>query len=291
MRAVSEAAGRKPATDIPVDRGFLRLREGLMHYRCAGAGPRTMWLMHASPASSASLQGLVLALGRECRAIAPDTPGYGDSAGLAVEQPGLAEYADAQLRMMDEAGVNCAVLYGHHTGAHIAIEMAIRAPERVSGLVLEGLLWLDDAERDEYLRAYAPPMPPDAWGTQVFQALQWLRDQAWFFPHFRKDAAHNLGIGALPADVLHVLLIDLLKSGPRYGDAYRAVFLHQLAMRLPLVQAPVVLLEIAGDPTAGAMDRAADCLARVERVEFEDGWSADAMARKARAIMAVDARR
>lgn len=266
---------------VPVERGFLRLAEGLMHVRHAGAAPDTLWLMHASPASSASLEGLVGALGTSCQVYAPDTPGYGDSAGLGLEAPALADYAGAQLRMMDALGVERAVLYGHHTGAHIAVEMAIAAPERVCGLVLEGLLWLDEREREDYLREYAPPMPPDSWGTQVFQALQWLRDQAWFFPHFRKDAEHNLGAGALPAELLHLLLIDLLKAGPGYRLAYQAVFRQRLEQRLPKIGCPVLLLQDSGDPTSGNLEQASEQLAQCSRVQLDDAWSPAGLADKA----------
>lgn len=256
-----------------------------MHCRLAGGAASTIWLMHASPASSASLEPLVAALGRHCLAVAPDTPGYGDSIALVQEAPTLPDYADAQFRMMDTLGVDRAVLYGHHTGAHLAIEMAIQSPSRVAGLILEGLLWLEDTEREEYLREYAPPMPPDAWGTQVFQALQWLRDQAWFFPHFRKDAAHNLGMGALQPEVLHALMVDLLKAGPGYRDGYQAVFAQRLEARLPAVAAPVLLLEyvhaLGGDD---GVDRAIGLLGDAQRCVVPEGWSRGASLRKADVI-------
>lgn len=283
---MDELAGRRlNAETLRLRRSFLRLREGLMHYRHAGDAIPTVWLMHASPASSASLEGLTAELGRACRAIAPDTPGYGDSAGLGVAQPTLGDYAEAQFRMMDALEVERAVLYGHHTGAHIAVEMAIAAPERIAGLMLEGLLWLQRSERDEYLREYAPPMPPDAWGTQAFQALQWLRDQAWFFPHFRRDEAHNLGGGAMPPALLHALLIDMLKAGPGYRDAYQAVFRQQLEERLPLIDAPVLLMAAPGDPTSPGLDCAAACLSRSARCDLPDGWSGEALRRKAALIV------
>lgn len=256
-----------------------------MHFRHAGTAPETVWLMHASPASSRSLEPLVGALGHACRAVAPDTPGYGDSASLALSEPTLVDYAQAQLRMMDALGVERAVLYGHHTGAHIAVEMAIAAPARVAGLVLEGLLWLEEGERAEYLREYAPPMPPDAWGTQVFQALQWLRDQAWFFPHFRKDAGHNLGAGALPAEVLHALMIDLLKAGPGYRLAYQAVFSQPLELRLPRVGCPALLLADHGDPTRAGLTRAQAFLGKVSRVDLAEAWSPAGLRDKAGHIL------
>jgi len=274
------------------DRAFLRLREGLLHYRHAGSSDaarreRPIWMMHASPASSHSLEPLALALANRHgrRVIAPDTPGNGDSAPLAPADPELEDYADAFVRAMDALRIERADLYGFHTGAHIAIEMALAHPDRVGRLVLDGLLWLEDAERDDYLAQYAPPLQPDSNGTQVFTALQFIRDQAWFFPHFRRDAAHNLGGGAMPPDLLHGLTVDLLKAAQTYHLAYRAVFRHRLAERLPKLGAqPVMMMADATDPTRHAVARAAAIVPGARSAVLADSWSPAGLAAKATSI-------
>jgi len=282
------------ATSAPpdCDRAFVRLREGLLHYRHAGAAlhagtTRPLWMMHASPASSRSLEPLALQLAAAhgLRVFAPDTPGNGDSAPLSLAEPGLEHYADAFLRALDALGLERADLYGFHTGAHIAIEMALARPDRIDRVVLDGLLWLEDAERDAYLEHYAPPLRADAHGTQVFTALQFIRDQAWFFPHFRRDAAHNLGGGAMPPALLHGLTVDLLKAADTYHLAYRAVFRHRLAERLPrLGGRPVLAMADAGDPTRSAVARAAALLPGARSVVLADSWSPQGLANKAETI-------
>jgi pimeloyl-ACP methyl ester carboxylesterase len=274
------------------DRAFVRLREGLLHYRhvvpaapLSGAHP--LWMMHASPASSRSVEPLAIALARTHgrHAFAPDTPGNGDSAPLTIGEPSLIDYADAFVRALDALGLERVDLYGFHTGAHIAIELALARPDRVGGLVLDGLLWLTEAERAEYLGHYAPPLVPDAIGTQVFQALQFVRDQAWFFPHFRRDAAHNLGGGAMPPELLHSLTVELLKAATTYHHAYRAVFRHQLEERLPLLAGRAVLLMAdAADPTRESVARAAALLPRASSAIGGEGWSPGGLARKAATI-------
>lgn len=278
------------------DRAFVRLREGLLHYRHAGpgaavhgvadagAGPRPLWMMHASPASSRSLEPLLGAIAATRRALAPDTPGYGDSTPLGLARPEVVDYADAMLRALDALGIERADLYGFHTGAHIAIEMAIARPDRIGGVVLDGLLWLDDAERPDYLAHYAPPLVPDAAGTQVLQALQFIRDQAWFFPHFRRDAAHNLGAGAMPPELLHGLTVELLKAAATYHLGYNAVFRHRLEERLPLLHAPVLLLADQGDPTRHAIPRAAALIPGARTTMPGESWSPAGAAAKAALI-------
>jgi len=272
------------------ERAFVRLDEGLMHYRHA-AGDRGMtepvWMMHASPASSRSCEPLACRIAQlgGGRVIAPDTPGNGDSAALRLPQPELADYADAFVRMLDALHLDRVNLYGFHTGAHIAIEMAIRHPTRIRRVALDGLLWLEEQEREEFLAHYAPPLIADAWGTQVFQALQFIRDQAWFFPHFKRDPAHNLGSGAMPPELLHGLTVDLLKAAPTYHLAYRAVFHHRLEERLPELPHPTLLMADEGDPTRTTVQRAAALVPRSTLHVGGEGWSPEGAGAKAQRLV------
>lgn len=275
------------------DRAFVRLREGLLHYRHAGPGPGSgaappLWMMHASPASSRSVEPLALELANRHgrRVLAPDTPGFGDSAPLAQSLPAMTDYADAMLRALDALRLERVDLYGFHTGAHVAIEMALARPDRIGALVLDGLLWLEDDEREVYLAQYAPPLRPDAHGTQVFTALQFIRDQAWFFPHFRRDAAHNLGGGAMPPELLHVLTVDLLKAAETYHLAYHAVFRHRLAERLPrLGGRSVMMMADAADPTRHAVARAASVVPGAASALLAESWSPAGLSTKAATIV------
>ena len=175
-------------------------------------------------------------------------------------QPELADYADAMFRVMDVLGLERVDLYGSHTGAHIGVEMAIARPERVRCLVLDGLgMWVGD-ERQELLERYAPEVTPDAQGTQMFWATHFVRDQAWFFPHFKKDAAHNRGGGALSPTLLHTITVEVLKSVKTYHLAYRAVFRSRPQDRLPRVKAPALVMADFDDPLGWGCAEAAELL-------------------------------
>ena len=68
--------------------------------------------------------------------LAPDLPGHAKSDG---EAPATVEAAaDFVLALMDAAGVPRVALAGHSFGSLIALEVAARAPERVSHLMLVG---------------------------------------------------------------------------------------------------------------------------------------------------------
>jgi pimeloyl-ACP methyl ester carboxylesterase len=219
------------------------------------------------------------------RSPAESPPWLTVSTPLRLPQPELADYADAFVRMLDALQIDKVNLYGFHTGAHIAIEMALRHPARIRRLALDGLLWLEEHEREEFLAHYAPPLIADTWGTQVFQALQFIRDQAWFFPHFKRDPAHNLGGGAMPAELLHALTVDLLKAAPSYHLAYRAVFRHRLEERLPQLRHPTMLMADEGDPTRGTVERAASLVSGSTLHVGGEGWSTEGATAKAQRLI------
>ena len=56
--------------------------------------------------------------------------------------------------------------YGTHTGANMAIELAIRHPERVRRVILDGVSLYSDAERADMLAHHAPPITIDDKGIR-----------------------------------------------------------------------------------------------------------------------------
>ena len=128
---------------MKINRSFIPIAEGLVHYYEAPAETKnaeTLYLIHLSPYSARELIPLILRL-RECslshRLIAPDTLGNGDSAPPAAGKGDIAYFADSVKRIWDELGVERAHVYGTHTGAPIAAELALTIPERVNKLILD----------------------------------------------------------------------------------------------------------------------------------------------------------
>jgi pimeloyl-ACP methyl ester carboxylesterase len=273
-----------------VERGFLRLREGQMHYRTTGSvggvHGRVLWMIHASPSSSVQLVPLMQALADGRRIIAPDTLGNGDSARPDVAEPDAAYYADATLRAMDAFGVREVDLFGSHTGAHIATEVALAAPQRVRRLVLDGIGMFDAATRARLLANYAPAVKPDVFGAQIHWAWHFVRDQAWFFPYFERDARHNRGRGLPSAGVLHATTVEVLKAIETYHLGYRAAFSHPDRERLPLLRVPTLVIADETDPLKSGVDAAADLIPGAQRDILAGESTAQGLAAKAARISA-----
>ena len=124
-----------------VRRRFMDMPFGQIHYREAGTSDfPPLMLLHASPGSSKQLEFLIENLGKQFHVIAPDTMGNGDSTPPKQEQPEISDYANAMIVFSDQLGWEKMHLYGTHTGARIAVCMALH-----EGDVLTVSYWMGSA--------------------------------------------------------------------------------------------------------------------------------------------------
>lgn len=92
-------------------------------------------LLHGLGGSKISWLTVVPALAERHRVIVPDLPGHGESEKPVGEYTPRA-YARAARRALDAFGAERAVVMGNSLGGRVALELAIRAPDRVRGLAL-----------------------------------------------------------------------------------------------------------------------------------------------------------
>jgi pimeloyl-ACP methyl ester carboxylesterase len=233
---------------VPVKRGFVDLPHGQMHYRKAGDSGEALLILHASPGSSRQQVRTIEDLAAEARVFAPDTPGNGDSTALFDREPTIPELAAAMLQFLDAVGLDRVRVYGSHTGAAIATELAILAPERVSALVLDGISLMQGEELDEVLTRYAFPFEPDLDGAYLMRLFQFCRDQYLFFPWYRRTRAGRRDGGLGNATDLHAWITEVMKASTTYHLNYRAAFKWPADERLSLVQCPTLVTAAVNDP-------------------------------------------
>ena len=215
-----------------VKRAFAQTPYGQVHYRFSGdpSSPAII-LFHESPVSGQIYEHALPLLGEYFFAVAPDTPGYGDSEPpkTPLEIPG---YATRLLSFIHELGLKSASLVGCHTGASIAIELATQAPSLVHKLVLMGVALYTAEERKEMLASWAPPFEPKFDGRH----LQWLWER-----YQRIYGADS------PPWLLHDAVVQFLKVGDRYDWAYQAAFRYDPAPALRNLKQPVLFLVAEND--------------------------------------------
>lgn len=230
-------------TQPVIRRAFCDLADGQIHYRHAGEakpGANPLVMIHPSPGSSRQLAGLMAEMAHYGLVIAPDTRGNGDSTPLLLEQPEIADFARATLAFLDAMGIEKADLWGAHTGACIAMELALIAPDRVGRLVIDGVGLYSADDREELLSVYAPHIRPDLNGSHLNWAFMFCRDQYVFWPWFKRDGAHLRNVGLPDAETLNAFVLEVLKSVSTYHLAYRAAFRYVRRDRLPHLTVPTM---------------------------------------------------
>jgi pimeloyl-ACP methyl ester carboxylesterase len=126
----------------------------------AGAG-RAAILIHGLGATKVSLLPTLAALAGEGRhAVALDLPGFGDSEKPLRAAYDAAFFARAVVSLMDSLGIDRADLVGNSLGGRVAIEVALRFPERAGrlGLLAPSLAWLRGRPLAPVLRLVSPQL-------------------------------------------------------------------------------------------------------------------------------------
>jgi pimeloyl-ACP methyl ester carboxylesterase len=193
-----------------------------------GQGPGLL-LLHGLASSSHIWDLVAPRLARGSRVVAYDQRGHGRS-GKPSAGYGFDRLTADAVRVIREARLAGAVVVGHSWGANVALELAVRHPRLVRGLVLIDGGFLDLRDRMDWPTAKERLAPPDLKGTPVHEFLEmihyFLRDQleitpeveAVFLSLMRVDGQGNMHPRLSRANhlrILHALwcqdALDLLK--------------------------------------------------------------------------------
>jgi len=111
-----------------------------LFYREAGpANAPVVVLLHGFPTSSHMFRNLIPVLAERYRVIAPDYPGFGQSAvpDRKTFEYGFAHYAALMDGLLTKLGATQYALYVQDYGAPVGYRLALRHPERVTALVIQ----------------------------------------------------------------------------------------------------------------------------------------------------------
>lgn len=167
--------------------------------------------------------------------IAPDYPGLGQSDAPA-QLPDMAGYADAMAGVLDalgygDDGLGRVDVCGYHTGAMVAVELAVRRPELVNRLVLAGIPFFEGEERE---RMYRENVVANALEDD-FDSLR----GSWQFAVSDREDGVSL-------ERAYGNFVDLLRQRPIMHYAYHAVFSYAAEEQAPKVVQPVLVLNTHG---------------------------------------------
>jgi pimeloyl-ACP methyl ester carboxylesterase len=231
---------------VTIRRGFTDIAEGQVHYRTiesgAGGSRPPILLLHSSPLSSLLMVKFAAHLAATRDVIALDTLGQGDSCPPLRNDAMMDYFADATARALASLGekYNTVDVFGTHTGARIAADLAIDHPKRVRKLILDGMRRMPSGLYDEYAEKIDMSRHIDPDGTQFFKAWNKWRDEYLFKPPHRWAQEQATGSPLPSARDMHHSAIEVFKGIPHAHVAYRAAIFYQPMVRLPLIKQPTM---------------------------------------------------
>lgn len=205
---------------------------GQIHLRstpAVGAVP-PLFALHATAYSSQSFLPLMRAAGNDRQVIALDAPGYGDSDPPSVPQE-IAGYAEAIGTAISRLNDGPVDLLGYHTGAYMAVELAILHPKMVRRLVLIGVPYFKVLGVEEWRQKLCHE---NTLGETLDQF-----DERWRYFVTKRDKRVAL-------DRAFINFVDELKAWPDGSAAHKAMFAWDADSRLPLVTQPVLIINPQG---------------------------------------------
>jgi len=214
-----------------VERRFVTTEHGRIHTAIAGAGFPVL-LLHQTPRSWDEYRDVLPLLGRDFRAIAMDTPGFGDS-DRPNGAPSIELWAETALALLDALQEPRAAIVGHHTGAAIAVEMAASAPARVRALVLSACPFVDAARRAKHE------------GMRVIDEVETRADGAHLTELWaRRQPFYPAG----DTDLLQRFVVDALRCGEMAAEGHRVVNRYRMEDRLGQIRCPTLVIAPTADP-------------------------------------------
>lgn len=192
-------------------------------------------IFHPNPYSGVYFSYLLEELGSDRVAIAPDTPGYGNS--TKPDQPlTMTELGETMASTLENLGYGPngkgkVDVSGYHTGAYIATELAATRSDLVRRVVLIGVPFWQGEELEKQSVELLKPKLVDEKGTILED--KWKFAVAGRNPHIPLERAYDL-------------FVESLQSGSDVWWAYNAVLGFPAVERFESLIQPVLLLNTHG---------------------------------------------
>jgi len=173
----------------PVTRQRLRLSGGteLSFIKAGEASKPAVLLLHGTPNSARMFLEIVPALAQAAYVIAPDLPGCGESDVLpAVSFPAIGQ---AISELLDRLEIGPRFIYLHDWGTPVGLQIAMQAPERVLGLIVQNA----NAHRTGWGPGWA--------ATRDYWSHLTAENEAAVTAHLTLEGTRDTYISGVPSDV------------------------------------------------------------------------------------------
>ncbi|GIW08820.1 MAG: hypothetical protein KatS3mg060_3625 [Dehalococcoidia bacterium] len=216
-----------------IRRRYVSTSLGQVLIRAGGSGRPVVLLHNTYLSSQRFLQdGFLEKLADEMAVVAPDAIGQGHS-DLPPRALEVEDFAANLAEVVRALGIERASFVGSHTGATIALELAVRQPDLVDRLVFLGLpMWTADQRAER---------------SQLDRFKPWTLTHDGSYLRALWQARLPITHGLTPLE-MHEQFLEFLEPGPRVHEPLHALFRYEPRDRLPLVRVPTFALASENDP-------------------------------------------
>jgi pimeloyl-ACP methyl ester carboxylesterase len=173
----------------PVARQRLRLSGGadLSFITAGDASKPAVLLLHGFPGSLGYFREVIPELSQDAYVIAADLPGFGESDVLPA--PSFPAFGQAISELLDRLTVGPRYLYLHDFGAPAGFHIAMQAPERVLGVIVQNA------------NAHRTGLGPQWDPVRSYWSHPTPENEAAATAHLTFDGVRNGYLGGMPPDV------------------------------------------------------------------------------------------
>lgn len=222
-----------------IRKGYVDVFEGQVHYRMRpGEGPPVV-CFHQTASSSQMYEAFMRAFPGRNPIYALDTPGFGGSYD-PEGQPSMSEYADRLAEAMQGLGLERAHLFGHHTGASIAVEIAVRYPALRRSLAMIGPVTITREEAAFFKRVYPKDFDLKSDGSHVSKMWQYVAE---------------IG-GSFDLAVHHREFVDTARAWNGHLKVYSVIWDQDFTELYQRVECPMAIMCSEGDVLWPMFERA-----------------------------------
>ena len=161
---------------------------GELSFITAGDASRpAVLLLHGTPNTARMFRDVIPALAQVAHVVAPDMPGFGESDPLPAVS--FAAIGQAIAELLDRLAIGSRFIYLHDWGAPVGLHVAMQAPERVLGLIVQNA----NAHRTGWGPGWAATR--DYWSNPNPQ------NEAAATAHLSLEGTRDTYLGGVPSDV------------------------------------------------------------------------------------------
>ena len=213
-----------------IKKSYVNINSGQIHYRYSKGDGLPLLFFHRTPSSSIMFERLMLEMKNDRPLFAFDTPGFGESFN-PHGMPSLEDYRDWFMEVIEKIGLDQFHIYAHHTGTHIASEIALQWQQRVLSLCLNGAAYLTLEERKMFQNNFSPAAEADEEGKYLMETFHLIKT---LFPTF-------------DSDLVDVELRGALRSKEGRNQAFTAIWKQDFMKVLSEINCPILVMSAIDD--------------------------------------------